>query len=296
VEKNLSALRDDESGLSIGDIAARSGIAVGTLRMWESRYGFPEPERLPSGHRRYTEDDLEQVHAVVMAREEGLPLAMAIERARLLAQSPRPSVYGALRARFPHLHPHVVSKPVLIRITHAIEDECRARAQQPILLGCFQRERFYRQAEPRWRELCKGASAAVVLADFPQRRDPPGGPIEIPIPVDDPLIREWAVVCDAPELPACMIGWERPGGPAVARRFEIIWTVEPDVVREAARIVARLATRSAPGVLDGARAQLAQRPGPITPAHVRATVELATRMALYVAGPGASAGPGDDAV
>jgi MerR family transcriptional regulator, light-induced transcriptional regulator len=274
---------DEPPGLSIGDIANRGGVAVGTLRMWESRYGFPAPERLPSGHRRYSERDLEQVQSVVMAREEGLPLAMAIDRARLLAESPRPSVYGALRERFPHLHPHVVSKPALIRITHAIEDECRVRSQRPVLLGCFQRERFYRDAEPRWRELSRGAECAIVLADFARRREPADGPIEVPIPPDDPLIREWAVVCDAAELPACLIAWERPGEASVARRFEAVWTVEPEVVREAARMIGRLAGRWEPDVLARTGARLAERPGPVTTGHLRATVELATRMALYAA-------------
>ena len=275
---------DEAPGLSIGDIANRSGVAVGTLRMWESRYGFPAPDRLPSGHRRYSEQDLEQVQSVVMAREEGLPLGMAIDRARLLAESPRPSVYGALRERFPHLHPHVLTKPALIRITHALEDECRVRSQQPVLLGCFQRERFYRDAEPRWRELSRGADCAIVLADFAQRRDPADGPTEVPIPPDDPLIREWAFVCDAAELPACLIGWERPGGVSMARRFESVWTVEPEVVREAARMIGRLAARWEPEVLAGVGARLAERPGPATAGHLRATVELATRMALYAAG------------
>jgi DICT domain-containing protein len=275
---------DESPGLSIGDIANRSSVAVGTLRMWESRYGFPAPERLPSGHRRYSEQDLEQVQSVVTAREEGLPLGMAIDRARLLAESPRPSVYGALRERFPHLHPHVLTKPALIRITHAIEDECRVRSQRPVLLGCFQRERFYRDAEPRWRELSRGADCAIVLADFAQRGDPADGPIEVPIAPDDPLIREWAFVCDAAELPACLIGWERPGGDSMARRFEAVWTVEPEVVREAARTIGRLATRSEPDVLAGVGARLAERPGPVTAGHLRATVELATRMALYAAG------------
>jgi DICT domain-containing protein len=273
----------DTPGLSIGDIASRSGVAVGTLRMWESRYGFPAPERLPSGHRRYSEQDLEQVQSVVMAREEGLPLGMAIDRALLLAESPRPSVYGALRERFPHLHPHVVAKPALIRITHAIEDECRVRSQRPILLGCFQRERFYRDAEARWRELSRGAEYAIVLADFRLRRDPPDGPTEVPIPPDDPLIREWAVVCDAAELPACLIAWERPGESSAPRRFEAVWTVEPDVVREAARTIGRLATRWAPELLADVGPRLAERPGPVTTGHLRATVELATRMALYAA-------------
>jgi DICT domain-containing protein len=208
---------------------------------------------------------------------------MAIDRARMLAQSPRPSLYGALRERFSHLHPQVITKRALVRISHAIEDECLARAQAPILIGCFQHERFYRQAEPRWRELSRGATAAVVLADFARRRDPAGGPIEVPIPSDDPLMREWVIVCDSAELPACLIGWERPGDAKVTRRFEVIWTVEPEVVREAARTVARLAMRSEPDLLARAQARLAQRPAAVTLGHLRATVELATRMALYAA-------------
>ena len=39
--------------LSIGALARATGIAVETLRTWESRYGFPAPERKPSGHRVY---------------------------------------------------------------------------------------------------------------------------------------------------------------------------------------------------------------------------------------------------
>jgi DNA-binding transcriptional MerR regulator/methylmalonyl-CoA mutase cobalamin-binding subunit len=39
--------------LSIGALAKATGIPVETLRTWESRYGFPVPERKPSGHRVY---------------------------------------------------------------------------------------------------------------------------------------------------------------------------------------------------------------------------------------------------
>src|SRR5438270_13786070 len=147
----------DAPGLSIGEIAARSGVAVGTLRMWEARSGFPVPGRLPSGHRRYSERELEQLIAVLKARDAGLPLGMAIERARRLSEEPRPSVYGALRARFPYLHPQLVAKPLLARISRAIEDECSARARRPVFFGCFQHERFYRASEPRWRQLAHSA-------------------------------------------------------------------------------------------------------------------------------------------
>lgn len=39
--------------LSIGALSNATGIPVETLRTWESRYGFPVPERKPSGHRVY---------------------------------------------------------------------------------------------------------------------------------------------------------------------------------------------------------------------------------------------------
>jgi methanogenic corrinoid protein MtbC1 len=39
--------------LSIGALSRATGVPVETLRTWESRYGFPLPERRPSGHRVY---------------------------------------------------------------------------------------------------------------------------------------------------------------------------------------------------------------------------------------------------
>lgn len=39
--------------LSIGALSRAAGIPVQTLRTWESRYGFPEAVRRPSGHRVY---------------------------------------------------------------------------------------------------------------------------------------------------------------------------------------------------------------------------------------------------
>jgi methanogenic corrinoid protein MtbC1 len=43
----------ENASLSIGALARLSGVPVETLRNWERRYGFPAPERLDSGHRRY---------------------------------------------------------------------------------------------------------------------------------------------------------------------------------------------------------------------------------------------------
>ena len=39
--------------LSIGVLSRATGIPAETLRTWERRYGFPLPDRKPSGHRLY---------------------------------------------------------------------------------------------------------------------------------------------------------------------------------------------------------------------------------------------------
>ena len=44
--------------LSIGELSQATGISPDTIRVWERRYGVPEPVRLPSGHRRYTPEQL----------------------------------------------------------------------------------------------------------------------------------------------------------------------------------------------------------------------------------------------
>jgi MerR family transcriptional regulator, light-induced transcriptional regulator len=274
----------NDAGLGIGEISSRSGVAEGTLRMWESRYGFPEPRRLPSGHRRYSEADLERVRIVVRARQDGLPLPLAIRRALALEAEPQPSVYAALRTRFPYLHPRSVSKPTLLAISRAIEDECASRAPHPVLLACFQRERFYRQVQPRWTELARTAQRAIVMADFPRLRRPKGAPAEVPLAREDPLMHEWILVWDAPELAACLVAWERPPLRWGSRRFEFIWTADPEVVREAARQCCKLVGRDTRDLVDDLRERLADAPEPATVSRLRDTVELATRIAMYVSG------------
>lgn len=49
---------------SVGAVARETGISPDTLRVWERRYGNPESIRLPSGHRRYTVDQLSWLRRV----------------------------------------------------------------------------------------------------------------------------------------------------------------------------------------------------------------------------------------
>lgn len=270
-------------GLSIGDLADRSGINEATLRMWEMRHGFPAPERLPSGHRRYSEQDLEAVRSVVRARAEGLSLAGAIERARRLVAQPAPSVFSALRDAYPELQPYVIGKRSLLALSRALEDECALRARRPVLFGSFQEERFYRASEPRWRELARTAELAVVFASFARVRRPRHAPAEVPLAAAAELRREWVIVFDAPNTAGCLAAWERPGTASRGRIFEAVWTVERAVVRHAARICADIAAQARADLVAGVRERLADEPAP-APEDVRNAVAVASRMVIYATG------------
>ena len=199
-------------GLGIKEVATRTGIAAGTIRMWEQRYGFPRPARTPSGYRRYAPEDVEVLLRVVAHRRAGLSVPAALDRARAApGPTDRPSLFAAVAPEVPGARPLLLRKRTLVALSRAIEDEALASAAAPVVLAAFQRERFYRAVEHRYRALARSGRAAAVFADFPAVRRPAGAPAEIPLEPDDALGEEWAVIVDAPGYAACLLGWEQPG-------------------------------------------------------------------------------------
>src|SRR5688572_17314139 len=71
-------------GLAIKEVAERTGLAAGTIRMWEQRYGVPVPARTPAGYRLYSDEDVEMLRRAVALRERGLSVPAALDRARSL--------------------------------------------------------------------------------------------------------------------------------------------------------------------------------------------------------------------
>lgn len=62
------------SGLSIGDIAARTGLAVSAIRYYEEE-GLIAPHRTAAGQRRFTRADLRRLSFIKIAQALGFPLA-----------------------------------------------------------------------------------------------------------------------------------------------------------------------------------------------------------------------------
>ena len=80
---------------SASEAAAAVGLSRQGLLSWERRYGFPSPGRTPSGHRRYTNDELMAIAMVRANADRGMPVAEAIEQVRGLGAGASPALEGA---------------------------------------------------------------------------------------------------------------------------------------------------------------------------------------------------------
>jgi DICT domain-containing protein/predicted DNA-binding transcriptional regulator AlpA len=278
--------------LRIRDVVERTGVAEATLRAWEKRYGFPQPRRLASGHRRYSESDVGLLRQIAELRQSGLPVGVAIERARTGRPTGPRSIFAGLRELRPELQVRVYPKRSLVALSHAIEDEGARGAEDLVMFGAFQRESHYRDAEPRWRELAKAAQASFAFADFDRPRRPKDGPIEVPIDARDPLAREWSIVCESSRGSACLVAWEPPGQGEVIdaeRLFETIWTADRETARGAARICCGLASADAPEEVSWISEQLAGL-APRSDGQLRHAESLTARMVAYLTSGAAEAG------
>ncbi|HZR95598.1 MAG TPA: MerR family transcriptional regulator [Gaiellaceae bacterium] len=83
--------------MRVGEVAERAGVNVETLRYYERRGLLPEPERTPSGHRRYDEETVRFLRAIKDAQAVGFTLAEIAEYLRAARRSASPS--EALRVR-----------------------------------------------------------------------------------------------------------------------------------------------------------------------------------------------------
>jgi DICT domain-containing protein len=179
-------------------------------------------------------------------------------------------------------------------MSHAMEDELCVRAERAVLFGSFQRERHYRHAEARWRELTRTSDYAVAMADFGELRQPRGGPVEVALERSDPLLREWALVCSGPGYGAALAAVERPGQrgmPDLERGFETLWTVDPEVVHQAAHICCELISEATPRLSRQIERHLDAAQGPADD-RFDVAAALTSRMVAYMGDAPAPPAPG----
>ncbi|GAA2131695.1 DICT sensory domain-containing protein [Nocardioides bigeumensis] len=270
--------------LSIGDLAERAGVSPGLLRMWETRFGFPEPVRLPSGHRRYQAADVAAVREVLARQQSGLRLDRAVAAVRALRESHEPSIFAAVREADPRLPRQRLRKSTLVGLSHAIEDELCARGHCGFAFAAFQRGEFFERSRRRWQDIARRSRFSLAIADFTDLGTPPapaeGGPVLVPLDLGEPLREEWAVVCDSPGFAAVLSAWEPPGQQPQAdadREFEAVWTLDPGPVRTAARVCLDIAEAAGVSGIARVRADLLAAPT-ATPSSAQAVTDFCDRV------------------
>ena len=87
--------------LSVGQLSARSGVAISALRFYEAK-GLIKSRRTAGNQRRYARDVLRRVAVIKVAQRTGVPLA-TIRRALLALPTDRPATaadWSKLSARW----------------------------------------------------------------------------------------------------------------------------------------------------------------------------------------------------
>ena len=81
--------------LKTNEAAALLDVGPSTLRAWERRFGFPQPQRSPGGHRAYPHGEVAALRA---ALEEGHSISAAVARARAVLAADTGTLIAALLA------------------------------------------------------------------------------------------------------------------------------------------------------------------------------------------------------
>ncbi|MEZ4730565.1 MAG: MerR family transcriptional regulator [Caldilineaceae bacterium] len=74
----------DAPTFNLKAVVQETGLKPDTLRAWERRYGLPEPQRTESGHRLYSQNDIQLLKWLIARQEEGMSISRAVELWRRL--------------------------------------------------------------------------------------------------------------------------------------------------------------------------------------------------------------------
>lgn len=147
-------------GLTIGDLSARSGLAVSAIRFYET-HGIVRPLRNEGGHRRYSRADLRRLSFALIAQRLGFPLA---EIAGHLAPLPhdRAPDRGDWEAIARQFRTHIAARIAALQTLGDKLDGC-------IGCGCLSLDKcsLYNSED---RAAAKGAGPRYLLGDRPEDR------------------------------------------------------------------------------------------------------------------------------
>ncbi len=171
-------------------------------------------------------------------------------RNRQQSMSISTSVLDELLQHMPELRSQMYFKASLIALSHAMEDQVLASAEETLVIANFQREKFYRQEAHRYRRIADANPQVYVLA-APETNFAHSSEYyeKVAFNADDALANEWHLIVISAKYAACLVCRERQGqddsrvhldmGLTMdqTRRFEGIWTFNRQVSQVAASLM-----------------------------------------------------------
>lgn len=144
----------------------------------------------------------------------------------------------------------VYYKNTLVSLCHALEDHILDSDDQPLVIAAFQQGKWYLQEANRYADIaqCSQAIAIMVAGDSGFREHPTSQLVNIDLvtlAADDPVRQEWHLIILSPKYTAMVICQELSdsdygdgGVPKsdLQRKFYGLWTFEPDLVKETAKL------------------------------------------------------------
>ena len=125
-----------EQALKIGQLAQRAAVNLQTIRYYEREGLLPEPPRLSSGYRLYTDTMVRRVRFIKRAQEIGFSLAEIRELLSLRADGQRNEVRAIAQAKIADIEDKMrtlkAMKTVLNRLTERCSG-CGPASECPIL-------------------------------------------------------------------------------------------------------------------------------------------------------------------
>ena len=125
-----------EQALKIGQLAQRAAVNLQTIRYYEREGLLPEPPRLSSGYRLYSDSMVRRVRFIKRAQEIGFSLAEIRELLSLRADGQRNEVRAIAQAKIADIEDKMrtlkAMKTVLNRLTERCSG-CGPASECPIL-------------------------------------------------------------------------------------------------------------------------------------------------------------------
>lgn len=148
---------------------------------------------------------------------------------------------------FPNWRAQMYFKSSLTALSHAMEDRVLADFDAPLVIASFQKERFYRQEAHRYRRIAAKSDQVYVLAAPEADFKHSSGVYEtVAFDSEDSLNHEWHLVVISKEYSCCLVCGEKTtilpnervsSAIDANRRFEGIWTFDPQVSIKAADLL-----------------------------------------------------------